>query len=49
MSRPDGERIHMLKLPLAALGWLGRRGTGAVAASILVGMALPSWSAYARP
>ncbi len=39
----------MLNLPLAALGWLGRRGTVAVAASLFVGMALPSWSAYARP
>ncbi len=39
----------MIRFPLDLLGWIGRRGTVAVAASILVGMALPSWSAYARP
>lgn len=39
----------MWQLPIAALGWLGRRGTAAVAASLVIGMALPSWSQYARP
>jgi BASS family bile acid:Na+ symporter len=32
-----------------ALGWLGRRGTGAVALSAFAGMVLPGLSALARP
>jgi predicted Na+-dependent transporter len=39
----------MIRLPFEILGWIGRRGTVAVAISVLVGMALPAWSAYARP
>ncbi|WP_417689906.1 sodium:proton symporter [Roseibium sp.] len=35
--------------PLAALGWIGQRGTYALTASILIGMTLPSLSAIARP
>ncbi|MEH0069518.1 hypothetical protein V6L77_02870 [Pannonibacter sp. Pt2-lr] len=32
-----------------ALGWLGRRGTGAVALSAFAGMVLPGLSSLARP
>jgi len=34
---------------VAALGWLGQRGTAAVAASALIGMTVPSLSELARP
>ncbi|MTI45157.1 BASS family bile acid:Na+ symporter [Roseibium hamelinense] len=39
----------MIYAPLHLLGWIGRRGTAAVAASVLIGMTLPSFSALARP
>lgn len=39
----------MIKLPLRGLGWIGQRGAAAVAVSVLIGMLLPAWSAYARP
>jgi hypothetical protein len=41
--------MNLLKAPAAALVWLGRHGTGAVAASIFVGLALPPLAALFRP
>jgi hypothetical protein len=34
---------------IVALAWLGRQGTGALAASIFVGLAIPSLAAYVKP
>ncbi|MEJ8475492.1 bile acid:sodium symporter family protein [Roseibium algae] len=39
----------MLSHTLSALGWIGQRGPLALTASVLIGMTLPSLSAYARP
>ena len=39
----------LLEWPAAALAWLGRRGTNAVAISILLGIALPPLGALVRP
>ncbi len=39
----------MMSSMLSALGWIGKRGTFALTASILIGMTLPFLSAYARP
>lgn len=39
----------MLDLPAAALAWLGRQGTNAVAISILLGITLPPLGALIRP
>ncbi len=37
------------RLPLAALAWLGRQGTTALALSILLGIAVPQLAAYVKP
>ncbi|WP_417671748.1 sodium:proton symporter [Roseibium sp.] len=39
----------MIAHALSALGWIGRRGTYALTASVLIGMTLPGLSALARP
>jgi len=41
--------MPILSWPGAALAWLGRQGTRAVAASILVGLAVPPLAAYVKP
>src|SRR3954453_20863903 len=38
-----------LAAPAAALSWLGRQGTRAVAASIFIGIALPPLAALLKP
>ena len=40
---------HLITLPFSALGWVGKRGAAAVAISVVIGMLLPTLSAYARP
>ena len=42
-------RMGFLDRPAAALAWLGRHGTNAVAISILLGIALPPLGALIRP
>jgi len=37
------------RLPVAALAWLGRQGTTALAVSILFGIAVPQLAAYVKP
>jgi hypothetical protein len=37
------------RLPLAALAWLGRQGTTALAVSIFFGIAVPQLAAYVKP
>lgn len=37
------------RLPLAALAWLGRQGTTALAVSIFFGLAVPQLAAYVKP
>lgn len=46
-----GDCVIMLILNIltAALSWLGRQGTRAVAASILIGLAVPPLAAYVKP
>jgi hypothetical protein len=39
----------LLQLPIAALAWLGRQGTRAVAALVFVGLALPPVDAVLKP
>lgn len=41
--------MGLLDRPAAALAWLGRHGTNAVAISIILGIALPSLGALIRP
>lgn len=41
--------MAMIDAPAAALAWIGRQGTGAVAASIFVGLAIPPLAALAKP
>lgn len=41
--------MTILRLPLAALAWLGRQGTTALAVSIFLGIAVPQLAAYVRP
>ena len=41
--------MPILSWPGAALAWLGRQGTRAVAASIFVGLAVPPLAAYVKP
>jgi BASS family bile acid:Na+ symporter len=41
--------MPILSWPGAALAWLGRQGTRAVAASIIVGLAVPPLAAYVKP
>ena len=41
--------MFILAWPAAALGWLGRHGTRAVAASIFLGVALPPLAAWFKP
>ena len=41
--------MNILNLPVAALAWLGRQGTRALAASIFLGLALPQLAAYVKP
>jgi predicted Na+-dependent transporter len=41
--------MNLLTLPVAALAWLGRQGTRALALSIFIGLAVPSLAAYVKP
>src|SRR6187551_1239249 len=41
--------MPLLAAPAAALSWLGRQGTRAVAASLFVGIALPPLAALLKP
>lgn len=41
--------MNFTNLPVAALGWLGRQGTRALAASIFLGLALPQLAASVKP
>ena len=41
--------MNFLQLPLAALAWLGRQGTRALAASVFMGLAMPQLAAYVKP
>lgn len=41
--------MPIFKIPLAALSWLGRQGTRAVAALIVIGIALPSLGTLLKP
>jgi hypothetical protein len=41
--------MPVLNVFAAALAWLGRQGTRAVAASVFVGLAVPSLAAYVKP
>ncbi|MDP1910712.1 MAG: Na+-dependent transporter [Hyphomicrobium sp.] len=41
--------MNLLTLPMAALAWLGRQGTRALAVSIFIGLAVPSLAAYVKP
>ena len=41
--------MTILSLPAAALAWLGRRGTSALAVSIFLGLSVPALSAYVKP
>lgn len=41
--------MTILRLPLAALAWLGRQGTSALAVSVFLGLALPQYAAYVKP
>ncbi len=41
--------MNVLALPAAALGWIGRKGTLVVAASLLVGLAVPGLAAACKP
>ncbi|MGH6725599.1 MAG: Na+-dependent transporter [Pseudolabrys sp.] len=41
--------MNLLALPAAALGWIGRKGTLVVAASLFVGLALPGLAAACKP
>jgi BASS family bile acid:Na+ symporter len=41
--------MPILSGPTAALAWLGRQGTRAVAASIFLGLAVPPLAAYVKP
>ncbi len=41
--------MAILDFPAAALAWLGRHGTGAVAVSMFVGIAVPPLGAWLRP
>ncbi len=38
-----------LQLPTAALAWLGRQGTRALAVSVFLGLAVPQLAAYVKP
>ena len=41
--------MQILHWPAAALAWLGRQGTRALAASIFIGLAVPPLAAYVKP
>src|SRR3569623_3204399 len=41
--------MSFLRLPLAALAWLGRQGTTGLAVSVFLGIALPPLAAYVKP
>ena len=41
--------MNILKLPVAAVTWLGRQGTRALAASVFFGLAVPQLAAYVKP
>ncbi|HTO80734.1 MAG TPA: Na+-dependent transporter, partial [Methylomirabilota bacterium] len=41
--------MTILRLPLAALAWLGRQGTRAVAAIVFIAIALPPLDAVLKP
>lgn len=41
--------MQILHWPAAALAWLGRQGTRALAASIFLGLAVPPLAAYVKP
>ncbi len=41
--------MNVLALPAAALGWIGRKGTLVVAASLFVGLAVPGLAAACKP
>jgi predicted Na+-dependent transporter len=41
--------MNLFTLPMAALAWLGRQGTRALAVSIFIGLAVPSLAAYVKP
>ncbi len=41
--------MNILNLPVAALAWLGRQGTRALAASIFLGLAVPQLAASVKP
>jgi hypothetical protein len=41
--------MGLLETPAAALAWIGRQGTGAVALSVFAGLALPWLAAAAKP
>ena len=41
--------MNIVELPMAALAWLGRQGTRALAVSIFIGLAVPSLAAYVKP
>ena len=41
--------MPILKALQAALAWLGRQGTRALAASVFLGLAVPPLAAYVKP
>lgn len=41
--------MNVVRLPMAALAWLGRQGTRALAVSIFVGLAVPQLAVYVKP
>lgn len=41
--------MNLLSLPMAALAWLGRQGTRALAVSIFLGLAVAPLAAYVKP
>lgn len=45
----DQNSMPLLKALTAALAWLGRQGTRALAVSIFVGLAVPQLAAYVKP
>src|SRR5215831_1465080 len=42
-------QMSAIRVPAAALAWLGRQGTRAIAAVVLIGLAVPSLGAVLRP
>ena len=46
---PENIVMPILNALAAALAWIGRQGTRALAVSVFLGLALPQFAAYVRP